>query len=139
MTKTLPKTLAGRVQILREKYNLSREKLAELSNIDICTINNIEEGIDTFLSASMRQRLSKPLKISSNVLKEVEVKPSEQLINPKIIKELEDKILYGQLENNKCPKCGNLLICKVLTLYDLEDNPVKHAKARCSKCPFQIK
>jgi len=140
MTKEqLPKTLALRVQYFRDKYNISKESLASLSNVDLTLINNIEEGIETFLSTTIRQRLAKTLKISANTLKEVEKHPPKTEIPLEKIQDLKENILAGKLEDNYCPVCNNLLICKLLTMYDLEDNPVKHPKARCSKCPFQLK
>ena len=39
----------------------------------------------------------------------------------------------------KCPVCGEILITRIAKLYDLEDNLMLHPKARCPKCPFQIK
>lgn len=139
MEKDLPKTLSNRVQFFREKINLSRKKLAEISNIELSTINNIEEGTDTFLSTTIRQRLSKALKIPSYILKEVENKPIDDKIPTETIDAIKENILAGNLENNTCPKCHDLLVCRIVTLYDLEDNPVEHPKARCKKCPFQIK
>lgn len=139
MKETLPKTLAQRVQYFREKYNLSKEALASLSNVDLPLINNIEEGIETFLSTTIRQRLAKTLKISAGALKEVEKHPPKPEISLEKLVYLKENILAGNIKDNKCPVCNNPLICKLLTMYDLEDNPVKLPKARCSKCPFQLK
>lgn len=139
MKETLPKTLALRVQYFREKWNLSKEALASLSNVELALIDNIEEGIETFLSTTIRQRLSKTLKIPASTLKEVEKHPQKPQIPLEKLEYLKENILAGNIKNNKCPACGNILICKIITMYDLEDNPVEHAKARCSKCPFQLK
>jgi transcriptional regulator with XRE-family HTH domain len=139
MKKKLPNTLAERVQYLREKSNLSVEKLAERSNLEPLVIHEIEEGRETFLSTSVRQRISKELKVSAKVLKEVEFQPEQKEVPEATIKTIQNSIIAGNLENNYCPKCHNKLHCKIVTMYDLEDNPVKHPKARCTKCPFQIK
>jgi transcriptional regulator with XRE-family HTH domain len=139
MKKDLPKTLAGRVQHLREVLDISSERLAELTNVDLSTINGIEEGKEIFLSTTVRQRLAKALRISSSVLKEVEKPPVNTQVPEEILEELKERILAGQLTNNRCPICHSSLNCKLVTLYDLENRPVNHPKANCSKCPFQIK
>lgn len=139
MKEKLPNTLATRISFLREKLNLSQEKLAEISNIDLSTIHEIEEGRDIFLSPGIRQRLSKALRVAANVLKEVEIQPQPIETQSEAIDNLIRNILAGNLTNNYCPECKSLLNCKIVTMYDLEDNAVKHPKAICSKCPFQIK
>ena len=139
MKDQLPKTLATRLQYLREANNLTREGLSNKSRVNISIINDIEEGKDTFLSVTTRQNLSNALKISARVLKEVEKTPPKTIISSDIIDNIKYNILSGSLNSNKCPKCNNNLICKIVILYDLEDKPVKVPKARCNKCPFQIK
>lgn len=139
MNEKLPDTLAGRVQHLREKNNLTIEKLANISNLKPSEIIDIEEGKDIFLSAGIRQKLSKALKVPARILKEVEKEQTRVEVDPQIIENIKIDILTGKLENNRCPKCGSLLICKIVTMYDLEDRPVRHPKARCEKCPFQVK
>lgn len=140
MKKDLPNTLAGRVQYLRELNNLSKEQLATSSNLQLSIINDIEEGRDIFLSVTVRQKLSKALRVSLNTIKEVEKKVSNiEYTDQDVIDNIKFNILSGKLEGHNCPKCNNPLICKTVTLRDLEDNPVIHPKARCKKCPFQIK
>lgn len=139
MQKNLPKTLALRLQLFRSSANLSIEKLANITNIDAATICDIEEGRDTFLSTTTRQKLSKALKISSNLLKDVEVLPKKSEVPKETINYLKEMILSDLSDGLRCPKCNNKLNCKTVTLYDLENNPVRHPKARCNKCPFQIK
>lgn len=139
MKNQLPKTLARRLQHLREANNLTREGLSKKSRVKISIINDIEEGKDTFLSVTTRQNLSGALKIPASTLKEVEKAPPKTAIRPEIIDNIKYNILSGILNENKCPKCNNDLICKVIILYDLEDKPVKMPKARCNTCPFQIK
>jgi transcriptional regulator with XRE-family HTH domain len=139
MKKKLPGTLAGRIQHLRESSNLSPGELAARSNIDISIVTDIEEGKEIFLSAGIRQRIAKALRIPAAVLKEVELNPPKEEPPAETVTAIKMNILSGRLNDNHCPKCGNLLNCKIVTMYDLEDIPVKHPKARCSKCPFQIK
>jgi transcriptional regulator with XRE-family HTH domain len=139
MKEKLPDTLSRRVQYLRESLNFSKERLAELSNIELATINDIEEGIDNFLSAGLRQKLSRALRVHAIVLKEVEKLPKKSEIPEEIILNIKGNILSGNLDNNFCPVCKKLLKCKIVVMRDLEDNQIRHPKARCEKCPFQIK
>lgn len=139
MKLDLPDTLAERIQYLRDKCYLSREQLASLSNIDIATISNLEEGTEIFISSAQRQRLAKVLKIPAYVLKEVEKQPENKTVSNTWIESLRNNILDGNLENNRCPSCNSLLNCYITTFIDLEDNPVEHPKATCTKCPFQMK
>lgn len=135
----LPDTLAARIQFLRDKYYLSKDELASLSNIDISTISNLEDGTEIFISSAQRQRLAKVLKVPAYVLKEVEKQPENKTVPKSWIDSLKDNILDGNLENNYCPSCNSLLKCYITTFIDLEDNPVEHPKATCTKCPFQMK
>jgi transcriptional regulator with XRE-family HTH domain len=138
MKKELPETLSGRVQYLREKLNISREKLAELTNLPIEAVDNIEEGSDLFLSSGIRQRLAKSLRVNSHVIKEVEKHPERHILTHEMINNLKELILEGDVDIIRCPRCNSVLNCKIVTLYDMEDNPVDHPKAKCEKCPFQI-
>lgn len=139
MKNTLPETLARRVSYLREMLNLTREELASKSNLEMELIDSIEDGTETFLSNGIRQKIAKGLKISPNILKQVEKKPIIKNVTKEETEAIESLILQGKTEDLSCPQCGKALIAKVLTLYDLYDKPMKHAKARCSQCPFQIK
>ncbi|MGD9580490.1 MAG: helix-turn-helix domain-containing protein [Vampirovibrionia bacterium] len=139
MKKELPKTLARRLQFLRESNNLTIENLAKKSRVKAAVINDIEEGRESFLSVTTRQNLSTALKVPASVLKEVEKIPQKAVVDQNLIDNIKYNILSGQLENNKCPKCNSNLSCKIITLYDLEDQAVQVPKARCQQCPFQIK
>ncbi len=135
-------TLAQFLLERREKLGYTKEGLATRANIDPYTIDDLESGRELFLPASIRQKLANALKINAIKIKslEKEVKTSEEDF------ELADKIdtikfdiLNKSLKGHKCPACGSELICRVAIMYDLEDNMVRHPKARCSKCPLQIK
>ena len=139
MKDNLPDSLSRRIQHLRELNNLSVEELADASNLDVSVITDIEEGKDIFLSVTTRQKLSKALKVPSMVLKEVEKPLEVSSVDTEAIELIKYNILQGKLDNQICPKCGNTLICKIVTLLDLDNIPVKHPKAKCTKCPFQIK
>lgn len=139
MKQELPKTLSARIQFLREKINFSKEKLSEISNLQLSIINDIEEGKELFLSITTRQKLAKALRVSSNTIKEVEKQLEPITINQELLTSIKEHILNEAPSNILCPKCGNKLISKIVIMYDLDNSPVKHPKARCEKCPFQIK
>lgn len=133
-------TLAEFVSTTRDNLGLSQKGLANKSNLDITVIENIESGQDLFLATSVRQKLAKGLKVSIQKLKSLEKPPKDYVEVPiDYIEELKLRIFDGTLTGNICPVCKNELICRVAEMYDLEDNLVKHPKARCTKCPFQIK
>lgn len=133
-------TLARFISSLREKHYLSQKNLAESANVDIATIENVESGQDLFLSTSIRQKIAKALKIDPVKIKVYEKQPrNPHEVSLDQIEEIKLKILEGNLQGNICPVCESKLICRVAEMYDLEDKLVKHPKARCSKCPFQIK
>lgn len=135
------KTLAQLISSVRENKGLSQKGLAIRAYVDLSVIEGIESGQELFLATSIRQKISKALNLDPKIIKSLEkqVKFSDEEISPDYIEELKLKILEGNLNGNICPVCKSELICRVITMYDLEDNPVKRPKARCSKCPFQIR
>ncbi len=135
-------TLAQLVLQTREKTGYSRIGLATRANLDVSVIEDIEAGRELFLSATVRQKLAIALKLSPGKIKSLEKYPLAPVKNFEIAdktEELKLKILKGNLKDLACPECGENLICRVAIMYDLDDNMVRHPKARCSKCPFQIK
>ena len=52
---------------------------------------------------------------------------------------IKNQILSNDVEDLECPVCGSKLITRIAKMYDLEDNLILVPKARCEKCPFQIK
>lgn len=135
-------TLAQFISETREKAGFSQSGLANKANIDLSVIEDIESGRDLFLSATTRQKLAIALKLSPKKIKSLEKHPENHVKEYEISEKTEElklNILEGRLRGNKCPQCESELICRVAVMYDLEDNEVKHPKARCSKCPFQIK
>jgi len=135
-------TLAQLISATREKAGYSQQGLAVRANVDISVVEDIEAGHELFLPATIRQKLAMALKLSGKRIKSLEKQPETSEKDFEIadkIEELKLKILYESLKNHKCPICGAELICRVAIMYDLEDNMVKHPKARCSKCPFQIR
>ena len=132
-------SLAQFVSTTRENIGLSQKGLANKSNLELSIIEKIESGQELFLSTTIRQKLAKGLKIDGKVLKALEKQPDTRKFSQEYIEELKLRIKEGQLSGNICPVCKSELVCRIAVMYDLEDNPVKHPKARCSKCPFQIK
>lgn len=132
------KTLAQFVQHNRERMGLSAIGLAKKCHLELTLIEKIEAGEELFLSTTVRQNLAKGLKCSADEIKKLEKDFENNFADEKIILELKEKILNEE-QNLTCPKCGSLLITRIAQMYDLEDNLMLHPKARCSKCPFQIK
>lgn len=135
------KTLAIFVSSRREEIGLSQKGLANKSNLDLSIIESIESGQDLFLATSVRQKLAKGLKVETKNIKclEKHLKINKVEPSPDYIEELKLRILDGQLSGNVCPVCKSELICRTAEMLDLHDNLVKHPKARCSKCPFQLR
>lgn len=133
-------TLAQLISTTREKFGWSQSGLAKKANVPVEIVENIEAGQDLFLPSTVRQKLAKALRLELHQLKSIEKQPTvRKEIPADYIEELKLRMLEGQLEGNACPVCGSELICRIAIMQDLEDNVVKHPKARCSKCPFQIR
>lgn len=136
----MKKTLAQFISDTREKVGLSQRGLADRANVHISVIEAIESGHDLFMSTTIRQKIAKVLKVETRNIKEFEKQPlGMNEVSLEYVEEIKLRILDGQLTGIACPLCGSELICRVAEMRDLEDNPVRHPKARCSKCPFQIK
>ncbi len=134
-------TLAQFVSETREKAGFSQSGLAKRCNLAIEDIQNIESGIELFLSSTVRQKLAKGLKATLSEIKLYEKQQDFHFSDKRDVEDLKALILEN--ENNKgfvllCPVCGSKLITRIAKLYDLEDNLMLHPKARCTKCPFQI-
>ena len=134
-------SLAQFVVTTREKLNLTQEELAQKCALKLEQIQSIEQGMDLFLSSTIRQKLAKGLKIENKEIKKYEIKTDFSLAKKSKMEEIREEILLNSTNPNfeiKCPLCGEKLITRIAKLYDLEDNLVLHPKARCSKCPFQL-
>lgn len=133
------KSLAMFVREAREKIGLSSALLAKRSNLTEDEITDIESGKELFLSATVRQKLAKGLKINPS-----EIKTYEKNVNISFgaSKDFEDyarvKMAAGEGSDLRCPVCGSELTVRMVKRYDLEDNLILHYKASCTKCPFQI-
>ncbi len=143
MTKAVKKydTLAHFVSAQREHLGLSLGGLAKKCNLSEADIQNIEGGIELFLSSTVRQKLAKGLRVSLDEIKLYEKKEDFHLFKEVKVEDIKEEILNNA--GNKgyspiCPVCGAKLVVRVAKMYDLEDNLMLHPKARCTKCPFQI-
>lgn len=135
-------SLAQFIVSRRENLGLSQEDLVNKSSLTLDEIKSIEQGLDLFLPTTIRQKLAKGLKIENKEIKKYESKIDFDLAQKTSMEEIKEQILLNS--NNpdfeiKCPICNSKLITRIAKLYDPEDNLVLHPKARCSKCPFQLK
>lgn len=141
---TLAKTLASRLNQLREFRNMTKKDLANASRISDKRIDDLEAGLETWLSASDRQIIAKALFIDPRILKEAEYRPNDSshpsyaAMSSKINKEIEDSILQGARDLS-CPQCGCHLRCSVQERRDIHNQKIFFAKAFCAKCPFTLK
>lgn len=129
-------TLAQRVLQLRDYRNMTVKDLAKLSRFPVKRIEEIEAGMETWLSASDRQLLAKALSVEPSLLQEVERRYTQLSEVPRsVMADLADDILHGA-RDLQCPVCGRNLRCSVQEGLDLEGRPIVLPKAFCTKCPF---
>jgi transcriptional regulator with XRE-family HTH domain len=145
MAQSLPKpllgsTLAERIQILRESNGLSQSRLAEEANMPLSQIEDIEGGLELFLSPATRQKLARVLKVKSSTIKAVE--KEIDAIEPRLSEEARghfiDEIVHFPNQQYFCPFCKSPLEARIFHRKDLEDNPLVEVKANCSKCLFKL-
>ena len=137
----LAPSLAQRVFQIREMRNLTVKDLARHSRFSISRIEDIESGVETWLSASDRQLLARALSIEQLLLLEVEGKRLDIASDAEKVKiqvELAEKILKG-LKEQSCPNCGSSLKCSIEHGLDLDGRVEDYAKAFCIKCPFVLR
>lgn len=135
----LATSLARRVQQLRDFRNMTVRDLGKYSRLGLQRIEDIEAGIETWLSATERQLLAKGLAVEPMLLQEVEIRPygsDEHLQEAQ--PRLAEAILSGRREL-QCPQCGGSLRCSVQDALDLDGLPTRFAKAYCLKCPFVLR
>ena len=133
-------TLAKRVQILRESCGLSQSKLAELANLPLSQVEDIERGLELFLSASVRQKLARVLKIKGSTLQAVEKAPEhvEPRLSASAREQYIDEIIHYPNRSYYCPFCKATLDVRLFHRKDLEDNPLVEVKANCTQCLFRL-
>lgn len=138
--ETDEKSLAQYVSELREKMGLSQTGLAKKSALPLKTIEEIESAQELFLASTIRQKLANALKLKPSDIKHYEKHPNLSLMpDTEATVFIKNQILANDIEDLECPVCGSRLITRIAKMYDLEDNLILVPKARCEKCPFQIK
>ena len=130
-------TLARFLQKKREELDLTQKALANLSNVPLNIIEELESGKELFMAITVRQSLAKVLRVEAHEIKKLEKDIVSNVTSYEVIESLKNLILNGA-GGLKCPQCGAPLETRIAKLYDLEDNLVLHPKAHCTKCPFQI-
>lgn len=135
----LAETLARRVVQLREFRNLTVKDLGKLTRFGLERVEDIEAGLETWLSVADRQVLAKALGVEPVLLADVESRPrlNEEDFRAKE-HELARKILEGA-RDLECPRCGGTMNCRVEQAFDIEGKAIQMAKAFCLKCSFVVR
>lgn len=133
-------TLAQFIFETREKKGYSKVGLAKRCNLPIEVLDDIESGKELFLAPTIRQKLAKGLLITQKEIQDLE-KPVDEIyiVSNEKLENMRQRILENDVEDLVCPVCGSKLVTRIAKMYDLYDNLVLHPKAKCEKCPFQIK
>ncbi len=139
----LPKTLASRVSFIRNTRRIHIADLSLRAKVSIELLEDIEAGIETWLSTSVRQRIARVLKVDPIILEEVELKNTNVENFPKdppleLTERIQEEILSG-VKDIKCPVCGKPLRVWIQEGLDLNGNQAKSAKAHCTECVYQLK
>ncbi len=141
----LAPTLARRIVQVREIRNMTVLDLATLANFTVKRVEDLESGLETWLSSTDRQRLAKALSIEPALLKDVEQRHSEiaplpesHMLNAETAERLAQDILDG-IGGLKCPDCGSELKTNVIDGFDMDGFPTQFAKAFCVKCPYVLR
>ena len=133
---TLATTLARRIAQIRDFRNITPLDLARRSRFSLDRIEDLEAGLETWLSATDRQRLAKALNIEAVLLQDVERRATLSSTNDSKfysadrIKEIGRAIINGA-KNLECPECGGTLQCSIQHGLDLESNQILLARAFC--------
>lgn len=131
-------SLSTFINTRREKLGMSSLGLAKRSGIDISLIEDIESGKELFLPVTVRQKLAKALKCQPSDIQAYERTYNTKILSDETVLDIKQRILNGE-EEISCPMCGSPLVTRIAEMYDLEDHLMRHPKAHCSKCVFQIK
>lgn len=105
-------TLAQFVSKRREALGITQAALAYRCNLDCKQIEDIESGIELFLSSTVRQKLAKGLKVNLSDIKKLEKTEVLNFERNVDIEEIKNRILEGE-EDITCPVCGEKLITRV--------------------------
>jgi transcriptional regulator with XRE-family HTH domain len=142
---TLAPTLAQRVNQLRDFRNMTVKDVARAARFTVKRVEDIESGIETWLSSSDRQLLARALSVDPALLQEVEERViaghqvrESHMFNQATNRQLCESILDG-LRELECPDCGGTLKCSIQEGIDIEGRPILFPKAFCMKCPFTLR
>lgn len=138
---TLPDTLSGRLQALREHSDLTQRQLAQRAQVTLQVVEDIEAGLDVFLAPSMRQKLARALKVPPKWLQVVEKQPEDMAQAPKAnvstVAQLIDYVAHRPKEVIYCPLCQSELVVQWFERLDIDDTPLVEVKIHCSSCLFR--
>lgn len=136
----LAPTLAQRVNQFREWRNLTVRDVARLTRFTMNRVEDIEGGLETWLSSTDRQLLAKALSVEPYLLQEVERKSN---LEPDAAQRRNLLLIGDAIQNGarelECPNCGGTLKCSMVEGFDMKGNPISFPKAFCLKCPFILK
>ncbi len=143
----LASTLAQRVQEARLHRGFSLAVLADKTGLAVEQIEDIESGLVSFLSTTVRQRLARGLRLKPSQLFEVEIRPASE--RDQETSEEEDNLSLTETERfwfsyipQKpetciCPRCGERVIITRFERWDLDHHLLWVDKAHCSVCLFR--
>lgn len=137
---SLSDTLAGRLQQIRDYRNMTRLDLSRSSRFSSQRIDDLESGLETWLSATDRQILAKSLGVEPGILQEVEYRPNlpqNAGRRKEVVDAMVEAILNGA-DELECPDCGHIAKCSIRSGFDLDDKEIFFPKAFCLKCPFVL-
>lgn len=136
----LAPTLAQRVGQLRDFRNMTVRDLGKLSRLGIVRIEEIEAGMESWLSSTDRQLLAKALSVEPRLLLEVEARPNlDESTAQKLERESQAAAILEGARDLECLECGGTLKCSIQEGYDIGGQPIAFAKAFCMSCPFVLR
>jgi transcriptional regulator with XRE-family HTH domain len=137
---SVPLTLATRMQVWREKRMLTQATLAIKALIPIRLVEDIESGIELFLSPAIRQRLARVLQVRPDQIKALEKTPlpSIDAAMQAAGGSLYQAILANPEAPKTCPRCGEALTIRLFNRRDLQNRPLTAVKASCTQCLFRL-
>ena len=135
----LEKTLARRINQLREARNLTMLDLSRMTKMPLERVEDLESGIESWLSATDRQRIATALSVEPKLLQEVELRPPAKDVAPGDTSHVLTAAILNGAREMQCPQCGGQLKCSVQEALDLDGNPTQFAKAFCMQCPFVLR
>ncbi len=140
---SLPETLAQRVRHLREQQDMPPEVLAWKARVPLSMVEDIEAGIETFLSPAIRSRLARVLHVRPAQLREVETPPEEAIsLEVPVLQRKSLDLLEAIRQDPQgafhCPRCQAPLVARLFERRDLQDQTFTVVKAHCTQCMFRL-